>query len=389
MRVAVVAEFFPRVTDPVWGVWTLRQALAARDAGADVEVVVLHRPVPPNAQLKDREAWRRALAEPRRRQIEGLPVTTVRYLAPARGSHYGAWGAYAAPQLALALARLGRFDLVHAHNAVPAGHAALRALNGLRRHSTPLVVSIHGGDVLWTAHQRPAWNATVHNTYAHARMVLANSTGIAALARRHGAGDVRVVRLGTDLPATFEPAPPVPTIVTVAHLIARKRHADVLRALWLLRDSHPQVQYRIVGDGPERGRLEALTKSLGLADRVHFTGQLPHDEAMAEARRGTLFAMPSVDEAFGVVYVEAMAGGLPAIAAVGEPGPMDIAKAGDGIVLVPPGDPEVLSRELDRLLSDRVRRERLGARARRTVQEHFTWEQCGTATVQAYEDALR
>ena len=53
MRVAVVAEFYPRAADPVLGVWAHRQAIAARDAGADVRVLVLHRPLPPLAALRD------------------------------------------------------------------------------------------------------------------------------------------------------------------------------------------------------------------------------------------------------------------------------------------------------------------------------------------------
>ena len=107
--------------------------------------------------------------------------------------------------------------------------------------------------------------------------------------------------------------------------MARKRHADVISALALLRDRHPQLRYVIVGDGPERERLRELATSLGVADRVEFRGQLPNDEAIAVALGASLFVMPSVDEAFGVAYVEAMAGGVPAIGCRGEDGPEEIA----------------------------------------------------------------
>jgi glycosyltransferase involved in cell wall biosynthesis len=383
VRVCVVAEFYPRVADPAWGIWAHRQALAARDAGADVEVVVLHRPIPPSGALRDRAAWRRARAEPRERELDGLRIHTVRYLSPPRPGHYGRWGRWAAPALALALRRLGRFDLVHAHNAVPAADAVLRT-----RRRTPLVVSVHGGDVLFTAHQRPDWDAAVRGAYARAALVLANSAGIERLAREHGARHARVVHLGTDLPARTLPPPRVPTLVTVAQLIARKRQADVLRAMWLLRDRHPTLRYEIVGAGPERGALEALAARLGLADRVVLHGALPHEAAVERARRATLFVLPSVDEAFGVAYIEAMAGGIPVLGALGEPGPAEIAHAGDGIVLVPPGDIEALAGELDRLLGQDALRLRLGAAARDTVAAGFTWEACGRATVRAYEDAL-
>jgi len=93
--------------------------------------------------------------------------------------------------------------------------------------------------------------------------------------------------------------------------------------------------------------------------------------------------------AVGTAYVEAMAGGVPAIGCRGEPGPEEIAAAGDGLVLVPPGDIERLSQRIDELLSDPHRLREAGQRARQTVAAHFTWERCGRQTVAAYERALR
>ena len=102
-----------------------------------------------------------------------------------------------------------------------------------------------------------------------------------------------------------------------------------------------------------------------------------------------MFALPSVDEAFGVAYVEAMAAGIPAIGCRGEAGPEEIRASGGGIRLVGPGDPESLADELRRLLEDPDWRRELGAAARQTVEREFTWEACGRATVAAYEEALR
>lgn len=385
MKVVVVAEFYPRAADPALGVWAHRQALAARDAGADVRVVVLHRPIAPAAQARDPRAWRTAAAQPARAVLDGLPVRYVRYLSPPRGRSYPLWGACAAPALAMALRRLRRrfpFDLVHAHYAIPAADAVLRA--GIR---APLVVSEHGGDVFHTAHL-PGGRERIARAFGAARLVLANSSGIERATRELSARATRVVHLGTD-PAPLAPrrAGP-PTLVTVAHLVARKRQADVLRAMWILRERRPDLRYRIVGGGPEEARLRQLAHELGLADRVELTGPLPHAEAVAAARAGSLFVMPSIDEAFGVAYVEAMAAGVPAIGARGEPGPQEISRLGGGLTLVPPGDPEALAAEIDALL-DRRWADRAGAAAHATVARHFTWERCGQATVAAYEEALR
>src|SRR5205085_11106373 len=118
-------------------------------------------------------------------------------------------GAWAAPPLALALRRLRRdfpFDLIHAHYAAPAGDAVRRTRPGV-----PVVVSVHGGDVLSVVH-RAGGRGAVTEALRHARLVLANSAGTAARARDLGARETRVVHLGTDVPAEPAHEPSTPTI---------------------------------------------------------------------------------------------------------------------------------------------------------------------------------
>ena len=376
MRVAVVAEFYPRRHDPVLGVWAHRQALAARDAGADVSVFVLHRLVPPR---RDPGALRALLRQPARARLDGLDVRYVRFVSPPRSRAYAHWGRYAAPALRRAL-RGERFDVVHAHNAVPAGDAVLRAAPEL-----PLVVSVHGGDVLWTSSRVPGGREAVERVLGAARLVLANSGGIELLAREHGAGELRVVHLGADLPPAGRQEAVEPLIASVGHLVARKRHADVLAALVAL----PGVRYLIIGDGPEREPLERLARELGLGDRVEFAGQLDPAQVQSRLAPAWCFVLPSTEEAFGVAYIEAMAAGIPALGSAGEPGPAEIAAAGGGIEVVPPRSPEALAARLRALLGDPRARRELGAAARATVEREFTWRLCGERTLAAYEEAAR
>ena len=392
MNVAVVAEFYPRAADPVLGLWAHRQAIAARDAGADVRVLVLHRPLPSLAAVRGGPrvaagATARALAQPSHATLDGIDVTYVPFLAPPRPQSYGAWGRWAAPSLAIALRALRRsfhFDIVHAHNAVPAGEAVRRA--GLR---TPFVVSVHGGDVFHTAPGSATGAEAVRAALGRARLVIANSAGIERRCRVLGARATRVVRLGTDLPERRAAPYAAPTVVTTGHLVARKHHADVLRAVALLTDRRPTpLRYLIIGDGPERQTLQALAARLGIDDRVEFAGQLPGPEALARTRRASIFAMPSSDEAFGVAYVEAMAGWLPAIGADGEPGPEEIISAGGGMTLVPAGDHAAIAAAISGLLGDGVALQEAGAAARATVEQAFSWSACGAATIAAYEAAL-
>ena len=124
MRVAIVAEYYPRRRDPVLGVWAHRQAVAARDAGADVRVLALERPLPSVAALRagSPAALVAPLRQPLRTRLDGVGVTYAPFVAPPRPRSYGSWGAWAAPTAAVALRALRRrfrFDLVHAHYASP------------------------------------------------------------------------------------------------------------------------------------------------------------------------------------------------------------------------------------------------------------------------------
>jgi teichuronic acid biosynthesis glycosyltransferase TuaC len=376
MKALVVAEFYPRAHDPVLGIWAHRQALAARAAGADVRVAVLYRPIPPRA---DPGAVGRYLRQPPRTTMDGLTIDYVPFISPPRGGSYGRWGAWAAPSLAAYLhARRRTFDVIHAHNAIPAGDAVRRA-----RINRPLVVSVHGGDVFFTAPRHG--EAGVRRVFKSARLVLANSAGIGGRARDLGAREARVVHLGADVPEHL-PRRDAHTVVSLGHLVARKRHADVIRALWTLRD-RLALRYLVIGDGPERGALERLAADLEV--EAEFAGQLPHEQAMERMRGCAVMALPSIDEAFGVAYIEAMAARVPAIGCLGEPGPDEIDRCGEGLRLVPPGDVEALAGELHAILSEPAYLADLGERAQHTVAEHFTWEACGRGTVAAYEDALR
>ncbi len=403
MRVAVVAEWYPSPGDPVLGIWAHRQAVAARDAGAEVRVLALRRPIPPLSVARQLahvppaigalgrwiEGARTSL---RPVTLDGLPVTPVPFVAPPRPISYGSWGYWMAPGLGRALDRLyddWRFDVLHAHCLAPAGHAAARWIAD-RPDRPAFVVSGHGPDMINVPENSSVGRRACVAAMAKAELVVANSTWAArrceAIAGR--SLPVRVVHLGADLPpGAHASGNGAVRMVTVAHLVARKRHETVLRAMALLAPER-RPEYVVIGDGPCRDPLEDLARQLGVADRVRFLGQLPNPEAVARAAACDLFVMPGVEEPFGVAFVEAMAAGLPAIGSRGEGGPEDIAAAGPGIVLVEPDDPAALATVVDRLTGDRGELARLGAADRETVAANFTWERCGVETVAAYRAAL-
>jgi glycosyltransferase involved in cell wall biosynthesis len=208
--------------------------------------------------------------------------------------------------------------------------------------------------------------------------VLCNSQATLRRAAALAGGDanMRVVHLGASAPATLPPKHETPTVATLGDLIPRKRQADVLAAIETL----PGVRWVVIGDGPERPALRPSDPA-----RVDFLGRLAPDAALEELARCHVMALPSIDEAFGVAYVEALACGVPAIGSMGEGGPEEIAALGGGMLLVPPRDPAALAAAIETALSDRGLREA----ARANAAEHFSWEGCGRATFAAYEDVQR
>jgi teichuronic acid biosynthesis glycosyltransferase TuaC len=395
LRVAVVAEYYPRPSDPALGVWAHRQALAVQQHGVEVRVLALERPLPPLGTLRRgpgavRDWARAARSVPRVTELDGVPVRYVRFVSPPRPLAYETWGRWAAPALGRALERIRRdwpFDLVHAHYAVPAGDAVVRWMD--RRGRLPLVVSVHGGDLSFKARRPGAWADAVKTTLRSADAVVSNSEvtrrGVEELA---GPVPVQTIHLGADSPAAPPRRREGPTLVTVAHLVPHKSQSVAIRAVAALRDRHPQLRYVLIGKGPEREALEQLADRLGVADRVEFLGPLPHERALEEMARGHVHVMASSHEPFGVAHIEAMAAGLVAIGGA-RTGAEDIADAGEGIVLVPPGDDTALAREIDRLISDPAERERLAEAARATVAANFTWERNGERTAALYGELLK
>jgi teichuronic acid biosynthesis glycosyltransferase TuaC len=392
MKVAVVAEYYPRRRDPVLGVWAHRQAVAARDAGAEVRVLAMERPLPSVAAL--RGGPRRLIGElrefrdqPALEQRDGISVQLVRFLSPPRERGYAGWYRWGRRPLETALEGLRRewpFDLVHAHYAVPWAAAARPWAD---EHGVPLVVSVHGGDLLAPILQAPATRATAGSVLRGAAGVMCNSRATldraSALAGR--ADHMRVVHLGAEAPDPLPAKRAEPAVATLAHVIPRKRHVDVLRALPAL----PGVRWVVIGDGPELPSLRALAAELGVADRVEFLGQLDHDAALRELARCHVMALPSEDEAFGVAYAEALACGVPAIGLEGEGGPQEIASLGDGIVLAPARDPHELANIVRDLLADSDGLRLLASAARRTADGRLSWQRCGVETVAVYQAAAR
>jgi glycosyltransferase involved in cell wall biosynthesis len=159
-----------------------------------------------------------------------------------------------------------------------------------------------------------------------------------------------------------------PTVLSVARMYPRKRLTDLLEAAAILKPRVAGLEVRIVGAGPESGRLRRLHARLGLGDTVLFLGQVPRSTLAVEYGRAHCFCLPSVQEGFGLVFAEAMAAGLPVVACRAGAGPEVVLDGRTG-VLVPPRSPRELAGALERVLLDERQRTSLSEEGRRRVED--------------------
>jgi phosphatidylinositol alpha-1,6-mannosyltransferase len=161
-----------------------------------------------------------------------------------------------------------------------------------------------------------------------------------------------------------------PVVLSVARMYPRKRLGDLLRAAAVLKGRIPDARIRVVGRGPEWDSLARLHAELGLAGSVELLGDVSRERLAEEYVNADLFCLPSVQEGFGIVFLEAMAAGLPVVSCRAAAIPEVVADGVTG-VLTPPRDPASLCDALESLLRDPARAAALGAEGRRRV-ERFT-----------------
>jgi glycosyltransferase involved in cell wall biosynthesis len=207
------------------------------------------------------------------------------------------------------------------------------------------------------------------------RVVVPSAYSAAMTVALYGAppDKVRVVPEPIDLAgwrarlAAVPPSPShPPTVLAVARMYPRKRLEDLLAAAARLRERIRDVRFRIVGDGPEAARLRALHARLGLGDTVRLLGDVSAATLAVEYVGADCFCLPSTQEGFGIVFLEAMTAGLPIVACRAAAVP-EVVVDGENGVLVAPRDPEALARALETVLGDPARAKQLGVAGTRRV----------------------
>jgi glycosyltransferase involved in cell wall biosynthesis len=390
LRLLVFSTLYPSAVRPTHGIFVetrLRELLGTGQVQARVMA-----PVPWFFSTHPRFGERaRMAATAAREERHGIDVLHPRYpLIPKVGMTL-------APLL-LALACVGPirrlqregwdFDAIDAHYYYPDGVAAA----WLARHfGKPLAITARGTDLnLITQHALPRRMMQWAARRAQASIGVCSALVDVLRGWKIDPQRLHVLRNGVDLQRfTRQPAPERrsgaglasgegPLLLSVGHLIERKGHHLVIEALAALLPTHPQAALVIVGEGPERARLQALAQRLGVQARVTLTGALPQAELPGWYSAADALVLASSREGWANVLLEAMACGTPVVA-TNIWGTPEVVAAPEAGVLVDERSGPAVARGIARLLAAPPT-----PAAVRAYAEGFSWADTSLAQVRLF-----
>lgn len=385
MNILFLATYFPTPANSSRGNWALEQALALRDAGHEVRVVVPSAWLPKAiGKLHPRVA--RQADIPGFWEVDGLVIEYPRWpyypwhvMGRLNRLHPALLLRGALPFLWRKLDQVvveQKIDFILAHHTLVSGQIA-HALG--RRHGIPYVVTDHEvGDLLGcrvNERQKRVFNRVAKG--ARAMVVVSEAMRSEGQAILPGI-PFQVIYNGSSFPVaeidrTRHRERRSSVIFCCAKFYGRKDIPLLLSAFERLAAEHPGWQLRIAGDGPDRALIEDNVKSMTCGESVRLLGLLTPEEVRREMGEADVFALVGWAEPFGVVFLEAMATGLPVVVSA-DAGVAEVLEDHVSAVFSQPRDEDSVVRALGRLMDDRALRQRIGKAGQEVFQARFKWE---------------
>ena len=285
------------------------------------------------------------------------------------------------------VAQKERLDLWHVHYALPHATSAYLARQILGTRAPRVVTTLHGTDITLVGND-PSYLPITRFTIEQSDGVTAPSVALAQ-ATRDNFGITREIEVIPNFVDTDRFAPgrtpaSEALIVHSSNFRPLKRVDDVLAVFERVRRGR-RCRLALLGDGPERPRIEAEVRARGLVDDVEFLGE--RLDVAATLRRAHVFLLPSETESFGLAALEALACGVPVVATHAGGLPEVIREGEDGFLL-PVGDVEAMAVAVGRIVDDALLHRRLSQAARADAVERFARGPMITRYERYYEKIL-
>ena len=265
--------------------------------------------------------------------------------------------------------------LIHVHSALIEGNIALSIK---KKIGIPYVIHIHGGDVQKYNYYDNIYKKIIYNVYFNSNGIICNSTKAKKLIKNilgNYEKLINVIPFGIDINDTkkkFSINRKYYSIITVCHLRPPKNVNLLIKAVHKLNYKY-NINLIIIGEGKEKPRLVELVKKLKRENKIFFLGHKNNEYVLNELPKHDLFVLPSIEESFGMVYLEALASGLPSIGTKGE-GCEDIAKVTKAMLLVEKNDLDDLIKKIENLIVNRKNIIELGLKGINDVMKNYNWK---------------
>ena len=298
---------------------------------------------------------------------------------------------------------IGKFDLAHAHDWSTVN--AMRNIKG--GFGTPSVLTMHSteygraGNVLHDGFARSIRDREAAGCH-EATVVIAVSRFLAEELSglyRVASSKINVVHNGVSfraydgfidpgkVKARWGIAPMAPTVLSIGRMTPQKGLDMLIEAVPMVLASFPEARFVIVGQGPEKSHLTRLAHQVGASRSIVFAGSPPRLECVALTRACDIVAVPSRNEPFGIVVLEAWAAGKPVVATVAG-GPREFVWDRVNGLLVN-ADPRGLAHGIGTLLADHDRCREFGVNGRRAVEGMFHWDNVAAFTENVYQSVVQ
>lgn len=390
-NVLVISHMYPSSANGVLGIFVHKQVQKLIKEGCKVKVIC---PVPyVPSFLGISEKLRAYIEIPKTAMIDGVEVFYPRYIEFPRGyflQYSGFFMYLGIKKMIKEIHKTFKFDVIHAHTAIPVGFSAMLLSN---KYKCPFVVTIHGQDFQYTINKNDKCRKNVYRVLEKANSVITVSTKLKNVIKEDKIREkIVVINNGinpeeyTDIDSTKSEKDYV--ILSVSSLIKTKGIDLNIKAMSILAKKYPNIKYYIAGDGEEEKNLKKLVNDLSLSENVVFLGRLPHAEAIKFMAKCNIFSLPSWQEGFGIVYIEAMNNGVPVIGVKGQ-GIEDVIRDKENGFLVEPHSVEDLVRTIEDILNNKEKATEVGEEGRKSVLSEYTWRRNAQKTIDIYNSIIK
>lgn len=327
-------------------------------------------------------------------RIIRVPVYTRRQMAAA---NFPSMAAYIVNGMryGIKLLEKERFDIINTHFALPSGPVGNVLSN---KFNIPNVLSVHGGDLydpskFTSPHRHFLLRMWVNSLLHKADAVVGQSRNTNENVTHFYDASLQpaLIPLGINRPVFPETSRQElgfgeheKILVTVGRQVSRKANDRLITVFSRLKQDHCKLV--LIGSGPQQEPLQALAKQLGVADKVVFAGFVSDEKKFALLANADLYVSTSQHEGFGLVFLEAMAAGLPLLC-YNHGGQTDFLEHGKTGALLNLNDEDSFLKELNTLLTDEAKAKQVGDYNKQKVEQYFI-ENCARQYESLFEQLL-